>query len=57
MQEQLPFARVASHYSALMLPYAASIQRLPYGDARLMSLKIGIHPFLDDIVFRLKNFT
>lgn len=30
---------------------------LPYGDARLMSLKIGIHPFPDDIVFRLKNFT
>jgi len=40
-----------------MLPYVASIQRLPYGDARLMSLKIGVHPFLDDIVFRLKNFT
>lgn len=53
MQEQLPFARVASPYSA---PHA-SIQQLPYGDARLMSLKIGIHPFPDDIVFRLKNFT
>jgi len=40
-----------------MLPYGGFHTAASIGDARLMSLKISIHPFPGDIVFRLKNFT